>query len=139
MKLGFDIHGVIDTFDVFPKLIEKLLDHSDVEVHVMSGLPYSQFEEQIGHLVDLSKVKHFSITDYLVGRPDVEVWWDDEGMPWADPLAWNRAKADYCAEMGIDVLFDDSPTYGKYFDDVDTVFCQIHNPARRKYRAKEPK
>ena len=132
MKLGFDIHGVIDTFAVFPALINKLVE-CGVEVHVITGLAREEAEEQIGHLIDLDKVKYFSIADYLEERDDVEVTWID-GLPWADEKAWNNSKADYCAEQGIDMLFDDSPTYAQTFEGIETLYCQVHNPNRIRFR-----
>lgn len=133
MKLGFDIHAVIDTFDVFQKLINKLLRDDEVEVHVISGLSRTEADEQIGHLIDLNRItKYFSIADYLESR-DVEITWID-GMPWADETIWNRAKADYCEEHKIDILFDDSHNYAPTFDNIDTIYCQIHNPNKKRYR-----
>lgn len=132
MKLGFDIHGVIDTFAAFPALINNLLE-SDIEIHVITGLARAEAEEQIGHLIDLTRVKYFSVTDYLESRDDVEVTWID-GLPWADETAWNNSKADYCAEQGIDMLFDDSPTYARTFENISTLYCQVHNPNRVQYR-----
>ena len=135
MKLGFDIHGVIDTFGVFQQLIEKLIDDDDVEIHVISGLESKYLEEQIGHLVDLSKITNFfSVTDYLVNKGSNIEWKD--GLPWADEEEWNQANAAYCRKVGIDILFDDSPVYATYFNHVDTIYCQIHNPNRKKFKTR---
>lgn len=135
MKVGFDIHGVIDTFGIFQDLMNKMIEDDDVEVHIVSGLARAEAEGRIGHIVDLSKVKYFSITDYLESRPDVEVTWID-GLPWTDKTAWDNAKADYCRDVGIDVLFDDSPVYGETFDNIATVYCQVRNPNRKTYKTR---
>lgn len=133
MKLGFDIHGVIDTFGVFQEMVEQCANDDGCEVHVISGLEEKYLEEQVGHLIDLSKIDaYFSITDYLIEK-GAEIEWVD-GMPWADKEEWNMAKAAYCRKEKIDVLFDDSPVYAPYFNHIDTIYCQIHNPNRRKYR-----
>ena len=135
MKLGFDIHGVIDTFGVFQQLIEKLIDDDDVEIHVISGLESKYLEEQIGHLIDLNRITNFfSVTDYLVNKGSNIEWKD--GLPWADEEEWNQAKAAYCRKVGIDILFDDSPIYATYFNHVDTIYCQIHNPNRKKFKTR---
>ncbi len=135
MKVGFDIHGVIDTFGVFQDMMKKMIEDDDVEVHVISGLARAEAEGRIGHIVDLSKVNYFSIADYLEGRPDTKVTWID-GLPWADKTAWDNAKADYCQDVGIDVLFDDSPVYGETFDNIATVYCQVRNPNRKTYKTR---
>lgn len=138
IKLGFDIHGVIDTFGAFTTLIEQLLDNDDVEIHVISGLESKYLDEQIGHLVDLSRITNFfSVTDWLV-ESGAKVEWID-GLPWAGEEEWNTAKAEYCRSVGIDILFDDSPIYAPYFDNIDTIYCQIHNPARKKFKTRDDK
>lgn len=135
MKVGFDIHGVIDTFEVFRKMITKYIDDPDVEVHVISGLETKNLEREIGHLIDLSKIDHFfSVTDYLVEKGSNVKWIN--GMPWADEEEWNMAKAAYCRKVGIDVLFDDSPVYVPYFNHIDTIYCQIHNPHRKRFNTR---
>ena len=136
MKVGFDIHGVIDTFPAFRTMIEKYIDDPDVEVHVITGLARETAEREIGHLVDLDKIDgYFSIADYLESRPDIEVTWVN-GLPWADEIAWNNAKADYCYENQIDIIFDDSPIYADTFKDIDTVYVQIHNSNRKSFKTR---
>jgi hypothetical protein len=135
MKVGFDIHGVLDTFEVFQSMIDKYIADPDVEVHVISGLEGKHLDKEIGHLIDLSKIdKFFSVTDYLVEKGAKVTWID--GMPWADEEDWNQAKAAYCRLMGIDVLFDDSPVYVPYFNHIDTIYCQIHNPNRKRFKTR---
>lgn len=135
MKIGFDVHGVLDTFEVFQEMINKFIDHPDVEVYIISGLARADADAEIGHLVDLSKVNYFSVTDYLVSKPGVEVTWVD-GLPWADDYSWNIAKADFCNDEKIDILFDDSPVYAEYFNHIKTIYCQIHNINRKKYKTR---
>lgn len=136
MKVGFDIHGVIDTFPAFRTMIEKYIDDPDVEVHVITGLARETAEKEIGHLVDLDRIDgYFSITDYLEASPDTEVTWVD-GLPFADEFAWNNAKANYCYEHYIDILFDDSPIYADTFKNIDTVYCQVHNPNRKTFKTR---
>ena len=134
IKLGFDLHGVIDTFPIFPEMINSLVEDPNYEIHVITGLARAEAEDKIGHLIDLSRVKYFSVADHLTSLPDVDVTWDENGLPWADETAWNNSKAEYCAVEGIDILFDDSPTYAKTFENIDTLYCQVHNPNRKRFR-----
>ena len=93
-------------------------------------------EKEIGHLIDLDRIDgYFSIAEYLEKRPDIEVKWIN-GLPWADEIAWNNAKADYCYEHSIDILFDDSPIYVDTFNDIPTVYAQIHNPNRKRFKTR---
>lgn len=134
MKLGFDIHGVLDIFEIFPKLINQLIDDPSIEIHVITGLARAEADDVIGELIDLSRVKYFSIADYLMDQPDVDVTWDENGLPWADETAWNNAKANYCEAESIDILFDDSPAYIESFNNISTLYCQVHNPNRKRFR-----
>jgi hypothetical protein len=60
-----------------------------------------------------------------------------DGMPWADSTLWDPAKAEMCAIEGIDVIIDDSPIYGKYFDAINTIYVQVHNPNRKVYQVRK--
>ncbi len=136
MKLAFDIHGVTDTFEAFQTMINKYLDDPDVEVHIVTGTLRENAEKEIGHLIDLDRIDgYFSIAEYLEKRPDIEVKWIN-GLPWADENAWNNAKADYCYVKEIDILFDDSPIYVDTFNDIPTVYAQIHNPNRKRFKTR---
>jgi hypothetical protein len=136
VKVAFDIHGVTDTFEVFREMIRKFCDDPSVEVHIVTGSTRERAEGELDGLIDLDRVDgFFSITDHLQSRPDVEVKWIN-GLPWADETAWNNAKADYCYENQIDILFDDSPVYGPTFDGIDTIFCQVHNPFRESFKTR---
>ena len=136
MKVAFDIHGVTDTFEPFQKMIRKFIDDPDVEVHIVTGLTEEKAEQEIGHLIDLDRIDgYFSIADYLVCQPNVRVEFI-KGLPWASEDAWNNAKADYCYRKQIDILFDDSPIYGPTFDDIETIYVQVHNPDRKQFKTR---
>lgn len=136
MKVAFDIHGVTDTFPAFQEMIHRYMDTDGVEVHIVTGATLEKSKEELGDIIDLDLVDgFFSVTEHLEGRPDVEVKWID-GLPWADETAWNNAKADYCYENEIDIMFDDSPIYADTFAEIKTIYCQIHNPSRKTYKTR---
>ena len=136
MKVAFDIHGVTDTFEAFREMMGVFMDNPLHEVHIVTGATMERTKEEVGDLIDLDRLDgFFSITEYLESRPDIDVKWID-GLPWADETAWNNAKADYCYENQIDILFDDSPIYADTFAEINTVYCQIHNPARMSFKTR---
>ncbi len=135
MKVGFDIHGVLDTFGPFQDLARKMIEDDSFDVYIISGLARAEADEQIGHVIDLDRIKYFSIADYLESRPDIDVKWIN-GLPWADETAWNNAKADFCRDEGIDILFDDSQVYAETFNNIATIYCQIHNPDRKRFKTR---
>ena len=128
-KVGFDVHGVIDTFPAFVNLMNALIADPNFEVHIITGLSRAHAPDEIGHIVDLDKVEYMSVVDYLV-ECGVPMEWRD-GMPYADKETWDRAKSEYCDEHDIDLIFDDSPTYGQHFHTINTTYCQVHNVNRK--------
>lgn len=136
LKIGIDVHGVLDTFPEVVKLIETLKNLDDVEIHIITGLTKEDAVKQIGHLLDLDTIHYFSIVDSLIADHVTIVW--EDGLPYAPKHLWNRAKAKYCKANDIDFMLDDSPTYGEYFKDpsVRTVFCQVQNVDRKVYKTR---
>lgn len=134
-KIGLDLHGVLDTYDSIVKLSQILNILPNTEVHIITG--NSKTPEVLQQLTDLGvRYSHFfSITDHLERRGLIE--WRD-GYPWTDDnIAWDESKAIYCKENEIDILLDDSLKYGKYFDDIKTIYCHIQNPKRIEYKMRE--
>lgn len=113
IKIGIDIHGVIDVHPEFFSVLTKLLVDNGHEVHIITG---SRIKEEIKHLenYNVSYTHLFSITDHHTNKGTV-VTWDDKGEPHLDPYLWDKTKAEYCKEAGIDLHFDDSDTYNYFF------------------------
>lgn len=112
MKIGLDLHGVLDaTPEFFKELCEGLilLGH---EIHVITGAPRLEAID----FLDKNQIKYtklFSITDTFLQKkiPHLIV----KNKYTFDNTLWNRAKADYCKKEKIDYHFDDTPHYGKHF------------------------
>jgi hypothetical protein len=128
IKIGFDIHGCIDTYpDIFSSL-GKLFVDSGMEVHVITGASWN--DRTAKELSDNGMVKgenythFFSIVDYhkSIGN-EIEI--DDKGNPWLPNDIWDKTKAVYCSKQEIKLMFDDSDIYGKYFNLDNTMYCQI--------------
>ena len=120
MKIGFDIHGVIDEYpDKYRDLINALIEDG-VEIHILTGMTESKAipileEHQIVY-------DHFySIADKW--DDGVHVKWDEDGNPHMDEFIWNSSKGLYCAVHGIDIMIDDSIIYGKYMPN-GTLYLQ---------------
>lgn len=133
LKIGFDIHGVLDTFPSIVAML-KALARSDIEIHIVTGQKY---DHSIKGLLDEKGIRfdrYFSIVEYLTNK-GVPVEWKN-GLPYADKAEWNKAKKEYCAANGINILFDDSPTYMGEFHDSKTVYCLVNNPSRKIYETR---
>lgn len=125
LRFGFDIHGVIDQKPThYSKLIKKLKKNG-VEIHIITGIH-----------IDLNLILKltewdiywdcmFSITDYHTSI-GTKITYSNPENPHMDDEIWDRTKADYCKRKAIDIHFDDSKIYGKYFDDINTVYVLMN-------------
>lgn len=117
MKVGLDIHGVIDLYPEFFAGLSRKLVLDGHEVHIITGQEWRKVRHKVKKF-DISYTHHFSIVDYhkSIGTPmhkdDKDTWWMAEKI-------WVRSKGDYIHRTKIDVHFDDSYEYCNYCPD----FC----------------
>lgn len=140
MKVGLDIHGVINKYpERFKKLSQRLRvvteltrelkmvdvegDKWEDEVHIITGS--MQTEELIQEIrgYGIWYTHFFSVSDYLISQGHTPSW-SSPNDPWFNKDVWTRAKGDYCARVGIDMHFDDSRVYCKYFPET-TMYCLV--------------
>ncbi|CAM0054509.1 hypothetical protein VPHF86_0192 [Vibrio phage F86] len=126
IKLGLDIHGVIDKAPELFTLISKL----PVEVHIITGIK-EELDDQVPD--DLEYDHWFSIHQHLEDE-GVEFSYDEKGRPWCDPALWDGAKAEYCKRENITMIIDDSPNYVDTFKALDTMYLQLTNTTREDWR-----
>ena len=124
LKLGIDIHGVIDQNPIFEQLARSGL----FEVHIVTGI-----KEELDDVVDFPYDKWFSIHQECENR-GVAIQYDDKSRPWVDPEIWDRMKAEYCEKEGIHIMIDDSPSYGQYFEGLSTAYLRYENTQRTNWR-----
>ena len=117
MKIGIDIHGVLDSHPFF-KEMARLFVAGGHEVHIITG---AQFNDRVkakfkklGMEKGVNYTHYFSIAEHLIAN-GINVDWEDSENPWFDEKSWNTAKADYCRTQGIDMHFDDTSVYAQYF------------------------
>lgn len=125
MKIGIDVHGVINRRpDFFAKFTHALLDKGH-EVFIITGssLQPDLFAELGGYGVAWSEI--FSITDHLLDSKERVLCWNGEHQPVFSEYTWNKTKAEYCSHKEIDFHIDDSKVYGKYFKNIRTGYVQF--------------
>lgn len=143
MKLGLDIHGVIDAdYKLFSKVTRKLMNNlsnkqirnamydNDVlknEVHIITGVSITDRLQEFLERKGIVWSHMFSIHDYhqMMGTPMIYKY-GDKTQPLIDDVLWNATKAQYCRRAGIDLHIDDSTMYGRYFKDIPTQYL-IYN------------
>ncbi len=125
LKIGLDIHGVIDTFPNRFKLLSSALVKDGAEVHIVTGVKRDDRIEKLLQDANIHFTHYFSIVEHLEAT-HVTIEWQD-GQPFADEKKWNSAKRDYCKAQSIDLMFDDSAIYRDTFHDIDTTFLHVIN------------
>lgn len=116
MKIGIDIHGVLDKNPFFKQMALMML-HAGHEVHIITGTSTELALNDLTSL-DVHKGIHYthlySITDDLINN-NIPVEWKDGNNPLFPQEEWNIAKSKYCTQHNITIHFDDSSIYGNYF------------------------
>lgn len=131
LKVGLDIHGVIDTFPERFKQLSYALSKDGAEVHIITGMKRDEDVELMLSSAGIRFTHYFSIVEHLEEQGEYIEW--KNGLPYADEEKWNVAKREYCDAVGIDFMFDDSPTYLETFNDIDTTYMHVINRDREIY------
>lgn len=113
MKIGIDIHGTADLFPDFFRELARLFIKAGHEVHIMTGMVGDRAAKEL-QVLGISYTHMFSITTWQIGN-GTKVTYDEKGNPWMDEETWNRSKAEYAEFIGLDIVLDDSNTYGLFF------------------------
>lgn len=132
LKIGFDVHGVLDDQPEFFSYLTFLIECRGGEVHILTG--HRDNEEQRQELIKLHiHYTHlFSITSYheSIGTP---IKYQDEkhNHPIIDDILWNRSKGDYAERHGLDFHIDNCLVYQPYFKTTKFVYYQSKNSNRK--------
>ncbi|NBQ69421.1 MAG: hypothetical protein EBU46_11560 [Nitrosomonadaceae bacterium] len=124
MKLGIDIHGVIDANrPLFAELTQLLKFHNEHlggkhEVHILTGPRVKDLKPD--ELADIWYTHIFSIVDYHIAKGTPVEWVGDRA--WMSDYDWDRTKADYAREHQLDLTIDDSETYQHFFSTPYMIF-----------------
>jgi len=115
MKIGLDVHGVIDKYPTFVAQYTLNKINSGNEIHIITGQE-REFVEPLVKSLGVPFTHFFSVVDYHKSI-DTKMWQDDKKTWWMEPEAWLRTKGDYCKREGIEIHFDDSMEYGEFMPD----------------------
>lgn len=136
MKLGLDIHGVIDTDPNFFVDLANLVTYKLLgEVHIITGSPYSKKLEQ--ELITYNGGRpfwthFFSIQTYMTEQGFKHIL-DDKSYPHFPSEEWDRVKADYCRWNNIDLHIDDEENYAEHFTTPIMLYKKNPQGERKKY------
>ena len=119
MKISFDLHGVIDDLPEVFQFITSAIIQAGGEVHILTG---SMTDIALKELNKLGYIKGTHFT-HVQGIPDlllefgatVTGYHPEIGNPEFQKSSWEIAKAIYCSDNKINLHFDDTIAYEKYF------------------------
>ena len=130
MKIGIDIHGVINKNPKFFAKLTTLLVGSGNEVHILTGPRFEKVESTLKRY----KIKYthfFSIVEYEEKRGVTQIVWNKKGDPFMDINVWDRAKASYAKKHKLDLHIDDSTKYAEYFTTPIAVYKSLTKKGKR--------
>ena len=132
MKIGLDIHGVLDSRPEFFSSLTKTLKAAGWEIHIITGgsIEEGTVIEELSDL-DIHYTHVLSVYDHLkgIGAKTNEELGIASRYPFPDET-WNTVKAEYCAKHGIDMHIDDMPEYLEHF----TTPYMLHKDKNRNHR-----
>ena len=126
MKIGVDIHGVIDKFpELFSFLTRRWTEKH--EVHIITGQERSIVEPKLEKF-GIAYNYIYSIVDYHISV-GTKMWKDDKRGAgwWLDKDDWIRSKGNYALDTKIDIHFDDEVAYARFFPQTTTVILVRDN------------
>jgi len=114
MKLGLDLHGVLDTNTKDFVEIAKQVKKEGGEIHIITGSSLTP--------IIINMVESFGINyDYIVSIQDelIKLYLPDcynkHGRPIFPDMLWDSFKGKYCRDNNIDLHYDDTEEYIDYF------------------------
>jgi hypothetical protein len=113
-KIAFDFHGVLDTHEYIRDILYLMNKSGEYVTYIITGATLKDFEEQSIDL-NLEYDVFFSIQEYLDSSNKEHISVNKHGNKIYKDEDWNKVKAMFCKINRIDVLFDDSEIYEKYF------------------------
>lgn len=117
MKIGLDLHGIINVHPEFFSELSKLFVNTGHEIHVLTGshLKEQDIENELKKY-GIAYTHIFSIADFHRENATPGMWYDEKGDPWVSNEDWDKTKADYCKKHEIDFCIDDTARYADYFE-----------------------
>lgn len=127
MKLGLDIHGIIDKY---PEQMIRLAQDTMKKggrVYIITGAPADEARRKMIALMTKYMISKpfwnqiYSIVDWMKQK-SIPNYTKADGSVWAlREKDWNAVKGKIAIELGLDLHIDDTAEYGEYFP--PGVFC----------------
>lgn len=122
IKIGLDLHGVIDLMPEFFSFFTKAMIKSGAEIHIITG-GATEKDIQLLNNFDIKWTHFFSISDHhnKIGTPSNGIH-PKYGFPMISDEEWDKTKGEYCQKNNISLHIDDTTIYN---DSFTTPFCRM--------------
>lgn len=130
IRLGLDIHGVVDAMPDFFSFLTNSIIKNGGEVHIITGSHWNEQFEELLRSYGINWTHKFSVYDYLIDTKSEilgEVQFPDGTIQKKfNNNIWDKIKGQYCKENQIDLHIDDTLIYNEHFT---TPFARLwsHN------------
>lgn len=130
IKLGIDIHGVINALPDFFSALTTAIIAAGGEIHILTGGTWTEELEQYLKDNNIAHTHTFSVYNHLIEtgvKTTGEIIFPDGSIQKKfEDGHWDKAKAEYCRTNAIDLHIDDTLIYNEYFT---TPFARLwtHN------------
>jgi len=123
IRLGLDLHGVIDAAPEFFSALAKAMIDRGNEIYIVTGREDCKELRRELKACRMDYDGVLSITSYQksIGTP-IQYLDGRKSQPMMDAKVWNPTKAMLCATAGVDIMIDDSTLYAPYFIDIKTQY-----------------
>ena len=126
LKLGIDIHGVINNLPELFSFITRLIVENGGEVHVLTGASWTPEVDKELQSYGIHYTHRLSVYDYLIehNSPTIgEIQFPDGTIQKKfNDEEWDKVKGTYCRDNGIHLHIDDTLIYNEYFS---TPFARL--------------
>lgn len=129
LKIGIDLHGVSDAYPTFFGELTRLFVDAGNSVHLMTG---ELITPALHAQIEACGLKYTHLYSIAQEHQDkgTPMTFDAKGTPWIDQDLWVRAKGEYAKRHELDLVIDDTESYGAYFS-TPFLFCRgIHKEVK---------
>ena len=122
IKIGLDLHGVIDSMPEFFSFFTKAMISAGAEIHIITG-GATENDKKLLKEYNIKYTHFFSILDHHkeLGTPTSGIH-PKYGFPMVSDEEWDKTKGEYCRKNNISLHIDDTLAYNDYFN---TPFARL--------------
>ena len=124
MKIGIDLHGVVDSDPTFFKKLLTYMTICDIEMYIVSGPPKTEIINELNELGFKKRIHYkevYSIVDFLK-ESGVRMSQDKYDRWWSNEEDWCKSKARICDRHSISCMIDDKEMYKSSFEHTNCKF-----------------